>query len=106
MLQVWDKSPYSQIRSIGENWIKPELKWRNRISLNKVGVNVASFAPADDILLIGCQDGSIIALDILTWRIIARNDEKGSSITAIQFLNNQQFITGHKDGKIMYWIIN
>ena len=106
ILQVWDKSPYSQTRAVGENWIKPEIKWRDRISLNKVGVNTVSFAPADDLLLIGFKDGSILVFDILTWRIIARNDKKGPSITAIQFLNNQQFVTGHKDGKIMYWIIN
>jgi len=105
-IQTWDKSPYSETRFVGNRWLKPGISWRNMVSLKEGEVTAVSFSPSEDIMSIGFDSGSLIIIDTMSGNILARNNQSRATVTAIEFLNDQQFITGHKDGNIVSWLIN
>ena len=102
---IWDKSLYSSSRFIGGNWIKSGITYRKNIQLNKKGLNVAVFAPSDDLIIFGFNDGGFIVFDAIIWEPLISNFDKRPGITAINFIDKQHFITGHIDGVVMRWLI-
>ena len=62
---------------------------------------VAVFAPSDDLIIFGFNDGGLIVFDAITWEPLVNNFDKRSGITAINFIDNQYFITGHIDGVVI-----
>ena len=102
---IWDKSLYSSSRFIGGSWIKSGITYRKNIQLDKKGLNIAVFAPSDDLIIFGFKDGGLIVFDAITWEPLVNNFDKRPGITAINFIDNQHFITGHIDGAVMRWMI-
>jgi hypothetical protein len=102
---IWDKSLYSSSRFIGGNWIKSGITHRKNIQLDKKGLNIAVFAPSDDLIVFGFKDGGLIVFDAITWEPLVNNFDKKPGITAVNFIDNQHFITGHIDGAVMRWMI-
>ena len=102
---IWDKSLYSSSRFIGGKWIKSGIIYRKNIQLNKKGLNIAVFAPSDDLIIFGFNDGGLIVFDAITWEPLVSNFDKRPGITAVNFIDSQHFITGHIDGAVMRWMI-
>jgi len=57
------------------------------------------------LIVFGFKDGGLIVFDAITWEPLVRNFDKRPGITAVNFIDNQHFITGHIDGAVMRWMI-
>ena len=92
-LLVWDRSPYSETRFIGNQWLKPGIALRKTVTIQEGEVSAISYSPTEDILVIGLVNGGILVVDAIDWRILAKNIQKRAPVTALEFLNDHQFVT-------------
>ncbi len=105
-MQVWDRSPYSETRFVGNQWLKPGIALRKTVIIDEGEVSAIIYSPTEDILVIGLINGGILVVDAIDWRILAKNVQNRAAVTALEFLNDQQFVTGHKDGSLVSWLLN
>jgi hypothetical protein len=105
-MQVWDRSPYSETRFVGNQWLKPGIAWRKTVSLDEGELSAIIYSPTEDILVIGLTNGGILVVDAIDWRVLAKNVQKRAAVTALEFLSDHQFVSGHKDGSLVSWLLN